>query len=317
MGIARRVLGSPYAWLLVSTIIWGSLHPLGKFALREVTPIQLILARVVFASIVMFTILVLQGHTSDLTLELRTRPGTMALLGLLSFVLSSGGSMTSLSLLPASVNSLLANVSPLFVAMGIVAMERGRTHRALIIGIVIGFVGLGLVIFGESPSGFGGLALNPLGVILALFGSLAWAGYIGASRQVMTKGNPIAVVVASSIFGGVPWLVLAIANGDFARLFTLPLLDWVILIYLGAIGTGVTYTLWTAALVRLTAASVAVFQYAIPFWAVVLSVLLLGDHVTIPLVLGGLGIILGVAITQRAPRRSSIPHGKDAANLHA
>jgi drug/metabolite transporter (DMT)-like permease len=68
---------------------------------------------------------------------------------------------------------------------------------------------------------------------------------------------------------------------------------------LGVVGTGVTYGLWTAALTRLSAPTVAVFQYAIPSWAVVLSVSLLGEPLTLPLIFGGLGIVAGIAITQR------------------
>jgi drug/metabolite transporter (DMT)-like permease len=144
------------------------------------------------------------------------------------------------------------------------------------------------------------MTLDPLGIGLALIGSLLWAMYIGLGRQALTTGNPLAVVVASGMFGGIPWVITAVVNGDLARFVQLSLPTLALLLGLGVIGTGVTYGVWTAALTRLNASSVAVFQYAIPFWAVVLSVSLLGEPLTIPLVVGGIGIVAGIAITQRS-----------------
>jgi O-acetylserine/cysteine efflux transporter len=108
-----------------------------------------------------------------------------------------------------------------------------------------------------------------------------------------------------------------LANGQLVQMFRFSLPIWGLLVYVGVIGTGVTYGLWTAALTRLSAASVAVFQYAIPFFAVILSVLILGDHVTLPLILGGIGIVAGIAVTQNATRTRSKRLGRDAASSRA
>jgi drug/metabolite transporter (DMT)-like permease len=130
----------------------------------------------------------------------------------------------------------------------------------------------------------------------------------------MARGSPLAVVAATGLIGSLPWLLVGGLSGDLARLPGLSLADWGLLLFLGVVGTGVTYGLWTAALTRLSAASVAVFQYGIPFWAVILSVLLLGERVTVPLVVGGVGIIAGIAVTQRAARPAPRPAGAIAAS---
>lgn len=303
----RQALTSPYLSLVATTVIWGSLHPLGKLAMRDVSPIQLILARVIFATLTLTAILAARGKAGLIVDELRARPRRMALLAGLSFLASSGGSMIALSLLPASVSSLLSNASPLFVALGLIVLNRGRTRADALVGLVVGFLGLAVVIFGENPSGIGDIALSPVGVALAIFGSAAWAAYIGLSRQTMAQGNPLAVVAASGLIAAVPWLVVGAVRGDLARLVDLSASDWGLLLYLGVVGTGVTYGLWTAALKRLSATSVAVFQYGIPLSAVTLSVLLLGERVTLALVVGGVGIIAGIAITQRSQRPAPRP----------
>lgn len=316
-GVVRRALASPYLALVGTTAIWGSLHPAGKLVLREVSPLQLVLARVVFACLTLLVILAFQGQAGAVADELRTRPKTMAFLGFLSFFGSSGCSMIALSLLPASVSSLLSNVSPLFVAASVIAVQRRRTPPGVVVGVLVGFVGLAIVVFGDNPGGVGAGGLSPLGVGLALLGSLSWAAYIVAGRQAMARGNPLAVVVASGLFGGAPWVLLSLANGQLIQLFRFPIGVWALLLYTGVIGTGLTYGLWTAALTRLSAASVAVFQYAIPFFAVTLSVLLLGEHVTVPLIVGGIGIVAGIAVTQNASRARSRPRERGAASSRA
>jgi drug/metabolite transporter (DMT)-like permease len=299
---ARRALASPYLSLLLVTVLWGALHPLGKLVMRDVSPVQLILVRVVFAGLTLSMLLALQGKGGEVVRELRRRPGTLLQLGFFSFFASSGSSMIALSLLPASVSSLLTNASPLFVAVGTMALARRRFRRLAVAGVLIGFLGLGTVVFGEDPAGFGQLDLNPVGVGLALISSLAWAIYIVRGQRAMEEGNPLAVVVGSSLFGGLAWLLIAAVHGDLLRFAQTSAFDWGLLLYLGVIATGLTYGLWTAALTRLPAESVAVFQYLIPFWAVLLSVLLLADHLTVPLVLGGVAIVAGIAIAQRSTK---------------
>lgn len=301
-----RVIFSPYLSLVVATVIWGALHPVGKLAMREVTPIQLVVARVVFAGLTLALILAIQGKTGAIGDELRQRPGTIIFLAFLSFIASSGGSMIALSLLPASVSSLLSNTSPLFVAIGAIVASRGHVALGTVVGIVIGFLGLGVIVFGENPGGLGNLSLNLGGVGLAMFGSLCWAGYIGAGRRAMARGNPVAVVAACSLIASGPWLLVAALNGDLARFASLSLGAWELLLFVGVIGTGVTYGLWTAALRQLSASRVAVFQYGIPFCAIILAVFLLGEPITLPLILGGIGIVAGIAITQRSPRKSRL-----------
>lgn len=310
----RQVLVSPYLSLVATTLIWGSLHPLGKLVMRDVSAIQLILARVVFATLTLAVILAVQGRAGLILDELRARPGRMVLLAGLSFLGSSGASMIALSLLPASVSSLLSNISPLFVAVGLIALNRGRTRADAVLGIVVGFVGLAVVIFGENQGALGGLALNPFGVALAVAGSASWAAYIGLSRQTMREGDPLAVVCASGLIASGPWIAVAGFRGDLAQLAELSTSDWGLLIYLGVVGTGLTYGLWTAALKRLSATSVAVFQYGIPLAAVILSVAVLGEHITLALVVGGLGIIAGIAVTQRSQRAASRPVPAGAAS---
>src|SRR5438067_4574425 len=100
-----------YLGVLFATLVWGTLHPVGKIALQDVGPAELVLARATLTGLTLVGLLAARGQLGRLVETVRTRPLPIVGLGLLSFFGSSGLSMTGLSFLPASINSLLANTS--------------------------------------------------------------------------------------------------------------------------------------------------------------------------------------------------------------
>ena len=71
------------------------------------------------------------------------------------------------------------------------------------------------------------------------------------------------------------------------------------LVWLGVIGTGLTFLIWTAALRRLHAASVSAYSYLIPVFGVVFAFLLLGEVPNPLFILGAALILVGVWAAQR------------------
>lgn len=281
--------------MLLATLIWGTMHPVGKIALESVTPAQLVLARAGLTGVVLVLVLALLGRLGRLAAVLRERPLQVIGLGMLSFFASSGLSMTGLYFLPASVNSLLANTSPLMLAVGLGIGQRRRPRPRVLLGLLLGFAGVVLLsLRGASDLG----AIGLLGVVLSLGGSLTWAIYTGWSRQELRRGDPIAITAAAALVGSVPLALIAAASGQLATLPDLPPSALGLLLYMGVIGTALTYALWMTGLGRLSATNVSAFQYVIPLNAVALSVGVLGEPLTAALVVGGGCILAGVALAQ-------------------
>ena len=77
-------------------------------------------------------------------------------------------------------------------------------------------------------------------------------------------------------------------------------INWVQLIYLGAITSGVGYALWYYALTKIEASKISVYNNLQPVLTTLLSVLFFATPITLPFIFGGLLIIAGVTITQRS-----------------
>ena len=70
---------------------------------------------------------------------------------------------------------------------------------------------------------------------------------------------------------------------------------WINLLIVGLIHTGITYCLYFSSLKELPGQEAAILSYVDPLMAVVISVAILGEHISLPQIIGGI-LILGFAI---------------------
>jgi drug/metabolite transporter (DMT)-like permease len=298
-------LWQSYLAVILASFLWGSLYPAGKPAVAAVGPMQVAFCRVALAFVTLSLVVILRGGAPTLVAQLRGRWLGILALSLVSFSVSSVIGMLSLGLLPASINGLLNNTHPLWVAIGTAALLAPRRPAVLIGGSIVALVGVGLVLFPDlSFSVLGGPnALNPLGVGLSLIGSLVIAASTVTGRQVMRKGDPIAISALAS-GAAVPVLVaLMQADGGFAPIFAASLTIKLLLLYLGVGCTALNFTLWFYGLQRLPAAQASAFQFLIPPIAVALSSIALGEVISLGVIVGGGLILCGLIATQAAGTR--------------
>jgi O-acetylserine/cysteine efflux transporter len=95
---------------------------------------------------------------------------------------------------------------------------------------------------------------------------------------------------------------LLLEHGQLANLATADGRGWLALAYTIFIGGIVGFGLWFWLIARCAMDRVAPFGLLLPVFALISSVLFLGDPVTTKLIVGGLLAIAGVALTQIRPR---------------
>src|SRR5437870_11345938 len=91
---------------------------------------------------------------------------------------------------------------------------------------------------------------------------------------------------------------LLLERGRLASLIAAEERGWLALAYTVFVGGIVGFGLWFWLLARCSMGRVAPFGLLLPVFAVISSVLFLGDRITPKLIVGGLLAISGVAITQ-------------------
>jgi O-acetylserine/cysteine efflux transporter len=163
-------------------------------------------------------------------------------------------------------------------------------------GVLLAFGGV--AVLATAP----GLSVKLLPVLLVVAAALAFA-----IANVLTKRDgpfdPLMLTGWSSLFT-VPQ-VMAISflreHGQVASLVTASGLGWLSLAYTVLIGGILGFGLWFWLIANCTMARVAPFGLLFPVFALISSVLFLGEPVTTALILGAFLAIAGVAITQIRP----------------
>jgi drug/metabolite transporter (DMT)-like permease len=285
-----------YAVLVVATLVWGSVHPTVKFALSELTSVQLAFLRPVCACAVLMGLVLASGRGSALSRELRAAPGTLTALGLLGYAGSGSLASLALGLLPAGVTALISNSSPLIIVSAGLLVFHQRVGRPEVAGTLVGFSGVALLSAGDIQA-TGDLGSTLLGSGLALGSATCWAAYTAIARR-LGGADPLVTTALTSGIGAAVVGLVALPSQDWSRLAHASAPVIAATVWAGAIATGGTYAAWSFALRRLPAVAVSPFAYLIPLSALSISHVWLGEPLTVPTLLGAMLVLVGVGLTQ-------------------
>lgn len=287
--------------LVVASLLWGSLYPAAKPALAATGPMQVTFCRVVLAFVALGSLIMLRGGPGLLVQQLRAHWRAVLVLGIFNFAVSQVLAMSAQTMLPASVNGLLNNTSPLWVAIGSAMFYPPRRPGLLVCGSALALIGVGLVFLPDLMFGAtAGAALSPLAIALSLAGSGVIAIGTGLGRRVMQGGDPLAITTLALGAAILPITALTLFNGGFDSILTAPGDLQLLLLYLGIGCTAVNFALWYYGLKHTSAAAASAFQYMIPPTSVALAALFLREPISPLLGLGTLCILTGLVVTQIA-----------------
>ena len=285
-----------YVVLIAATLVWGSVHPTVKFALSELTSLQLALARPVCACVVLTTLCLASGRGPRLVHDFRATPWLLITLGVLGYATSGTLTSIALGLLPAGITSLMTNTSPLVLVIGGLLLFRQRIGAPEILGTLVGFGGVALLSLNDVQIS-GDLGATLLGSLVALGSAAAWAIYTALARR-LGGADPITTTAITSLIGSLVIASVALPTQDWSRLVHASAPVLLATVWSGAVATGCTYAAWSFALKRLPAIAVAPFAYLIPVSALTISHFWLGERVDATVVLGAGLVLAGVGLTQ-------------------
>jgi drug/metabolite transporter (DMT)-like permease len=299
----RRIPWRVYLALIAASVLWGSLYSAAKPAVAATGPIQVTLCRVTLAFVCLTPLVIARrGGGRLLGEQLRSHWRGIAVLGIFNFGLSQMLALSAQAFLPASVNGVLNNTHPLWVAIGTAAISPPRRSGLLIIGSAVALLGVVLVFLPDLATGLtpNSPPLSGVGVALSLAGSGVIATGTVIGRRVMPYSDPIAISALASGVAILPVALLTLTSGGLTPILGAPDDIKPLLLYLGIGCTAMNFALWYYGLKHLTAAAASAFQYLIAPIGVGIAAVFLRESVTMSLALGTLFILIGLAATQIA-----------------
>ena len=301
--------GLAYFAGIVSTFGWASLYTVAKPALEEVSPVDLAFSRAAIAAVTltMLSSLTSRRGPAHVLAQARRDWRRLAVVGVISFAGTSLIAMTAQQFLTASVNGLLNNLGPLWIAVYTAFAGRALSGPLLVAGTLIASAGVAVVLLGGGENGALPMtAETALGVVISLAGSLLIAFSSVNTRRVMRGRDPLALTAAGAAWGALPLLVLvaAGAGGSFTAIAAASTATKLRLLWLGTVSTAFNFALWSFALAHLPVTRVSPLQYLIAPGGVALAVLLLGEPLGPHLIIGTAAILCGIALAQRGAERA-------------
>ncbi|WP_299724051.1 DMT family transporter [uncultured Tateyamaria sp.] len=155
-------------------------------------------------------------------------------------------------------------------------------------GASVAFVGLILALWPRDGAG-GDL----VGALLMVMAGIGWAIYTLAGKG---SADPLATTAANFVVAMPMLLVLLVGAGLHAAPSGIALA-----IASGALTSGLGYALWYHVLPQLAGQTAAVVQLSVPIIAIVAGALLLGEAVTLTILIAAVLVLGGIALTVTAP----------------
>jgi drug/metabolite transporter (DMT)-like permease len=282
------------AWveLVVLAALWGAVYPLIEVALRDLSPVLVVLGRVLLAAVLLAPLAIRRDALRSLWRHPRAIIETVLVQSTLPLVLLTYGQRY----VSSSLAGILVGAQPLFVALLALRYAPGERPQGWkgVAGVVLGFAGL-VMLFGVDLRG-GHLAL--LGGALVLIAALCYAAGAIMIHRRHAEAQPLGVATSAML---VTSAALAVPAA-----FTLPPQPpsgaaTAALIVLGIACTGATLVLFYTLIARTGPARAALAFYLSPAFAVVFSAAFLHERVSASAVVGLTAIIAGsVLAAQRA-----------------
>ena len=275
--------------VVLTALFIGLNYTVMKWALDHTTPLALAALRTTVGAPVLLAVAMARRERFP-----RTREQWWAVwwISLAITTVSSGFLVLGISRLSPGLAAMLSATMPLFTAMIAMLVIAELPGRRGYIGLVVGLFGAICLALPALGSGN-----TTLGIIFALISSVSWA--IGA---VLNKRLPGALAISPLMLVALQISFSAVclhAAVPFLEDWSDTSLNWGLilpLLYAGIPSLAVTCYLFASVLRRSPAIQGAAVAYLTPFFGVLFSWVLVGDRLGRVEMVGGLLVIVGVAV---------------------
>ncbi len=278
-------------------VIWGSTYLAIRYAVETIPPFIMGGVRFLISGAMLYLWARSRGAPRPMRLHWRNAiiAGGFLLLG------GNGAVVWAEQFVPSGLTALLVSILPFWlVIIEWIRPPRRRPSAAVLIGLVLGFVGI-IVLVGPSDVGGHGDVM-PLGALVLILGSLSWA--IGSfwSRDAQLPESGLLTTGMEMIGGGVLLLVVGTLAGEFSHLDIRGISNASAfgLLYLITFGSLVGFTSYIWLLDKVSPARLGTYAYVNPIVAVLLGWAIAGERLSIRTGVAAAIVICAVALITTA-----------------
>ncbi|KQU56149.1 transporter [Sphingomonas sp. Leaf339] len=271
--------------LTLAGLFWGLGFPFGKLVLREVMPAHMVLLRFAVASMASIPFAFGSAEARALFRSPAVL-GAGALYGI-AFLIQFEG----LAGVTVTLAALLVGAMPALVALA-ARLTGEEVTRTSWIGVAAATIGAALI--AGKPGGAGSAA----GIALSLLSLLVFLAWLMVSKRAPTVRSALAVPSVMLIVATITVAPVAVAMRGLPPV-NLSAVAWLGIVGQGLLSTFVATVAWQYGAARVDSASAGIFINIEPLIGALIGITLFEDPVGLPVLIGGLGIVVGSIIVVR------------------
>lgn len=280
---------SDWALLVLLSVIWGGSYLFIGIAVKELSPLTIVMARVMIAAASLLPI-----HFALVGALPRDWPVWRALIGLsvlnniVPFLLIVSGQ----TMIAAGLASVINATTPLFGVGFIAVAGLEPLVRRKVIGLVTGVAGVAVLKGGHLFDA----GSQSLGILLCL-GAAASYGLGSLWAKMMLKNvQPLSAATGQLLISSAIMAVLGPSFGHPAELFEASWAAWAALLGLSLLATSLAYIIFFRVVSRAGPANVLLTTMMIPLSAILMGYAVLGERLDAREILGAVIIIAALVI---------------------
>ncbi len=265
----------PLIAFLALGIIWGSNFIYMKFASQLISPLQIVLLRVLFGFI---PICIYSLKTGALKWEDLKHTKHFIVMALLATAIYYYGFAKGTSLLLSGIAGAVSGAIPLFsFILAIIFLSEEKSTKTKLVGILIGCTGVILI---GRPSSTDIASTNLEGVLYMVLGSLSvGASFVYAKKYVIPLKLPSAALTTYQLGFGLIFLGLITDYNGIGNIWTELHASIGLVIGLGLLGTGLAYIIYYYIVEKLGAVAASSVTYIPPIVALLIGYVLIGEPI--------------------------------------
>ena len=284
-----------YLKLLLTAIFWGGTFVAGRSLVQNVGPFSAAFFRFAVASVFLVALTwKMEGKLAGLK---SSQILPVLLLGLTGVFLYNLFFFKGLKLIEAGRAAIIIANNPIFIAVFSAIFFKEKLGAVKIAGILISVSGAIVAISRGNLTQLlqGNLGWGEFYIFLCV---ASWVVFSLLGKAVMSGLSPLTSVTYSSLTGTVLLFLPAFREGlTNCIYYSLP--DWGNIFYLGIFGTVLGFVWFYEGINQIGPTKAGLFINFVPISGILLAFLILGEPLTISLLIGTLLVTCGVYLTNR------------------
>lgn len=275
--------------VILGSLLGGAVSPLTKLGLKKIPPFTFSFLRFAIASLSIWPFYLKKGSPITKKYKKLIIISFLPILNIILFVFGVKLTTASTAQMLYAASPILAGVFSFFI-LGLI-LSTGKW-----IAIIIGFLGALIVIILpaiEKASPFIG---DIRGNILIIFAVIAWSLYLVLSKKIQNNFSPLVITSIFIFQAALFFLIMAATETHLYKALweSLNITSIISILYIGVIGTVVTYLLFQYAIKYGGPIVGTLSFYLLPISSYVLSYLILGERLTWGLALGTIVVFASI-----------------------